>query len=110
MKLRILIVAVACLFSLSAFALPDYPVYTTYYDEEGCEVGYRSLNCAGQWSSSGTTTDNYVVEYGEQCHNEVELITCQDVGLTTIENWPSNFCVTEGFRLWFCSNYPGACF
>lgn len=108
MKLRILMLAAVCLFSLSVFALPDYPTWTIYYDAAGNEVGYRSLNCAGQWSSSGTTdTEYYSVEYGEPCHNEVELITCEDVGLVTFNGGTLPRCVSEGFNYW-CVNNPSA--
>jgi hypothetical protein len=108
MKLRMFMFAAVCLFSLSVFALPDYPMWTIYYDETGNEVGYRSLNCAGRWSSSGTTnTENYSVEYGEPCHNEVELITCPDVGLVTYNGGTLDRCVSEGFNLW-CTFNPSS--
>jgi len=109
MKLRILMVAVACLFSLSAFALPDYPFWTTYYDEEGCEVGYRTLNCAGQWSNSGTMTNIFMTEYGEPCHTEVELYTCEDFYLESFpgEGFPA--CYSEGYVFFHCMEHPLDC-
>ena len=108
MKLRILMFAAVCLFSLSVFALPDYPISTIYYDDAGNEVGYRSLDCAGHWNSGGTTTTEYYsVEYGEPCHNEVELITCEDVGLVTFNGGNLDRCVSSGFNYW-CVNHPSA--
>ena len=100
MKLRIVMVAVACLFSLSVFALPDYPHWTTYYDEEGCEVGYRNLDCGGHWYTSGTVTDNFCTEYGDPCHTEVEWYTCQDLNLVALSEYGFPRCVSEGFALW----------
>jgi hypothetical protein len=109
MKRKMLIIGVFCLIAVSVFALPDYPMWTVYYDEDGNVVGERSVNCAGQWYTTGTMTDNSTVEYGERCDNEVQLYTCQDFNLTTLpgESFPS--CVSEGYRVWWCTRNQPQC-
>ena len=108
MKLRILMVAVACLFSLSAFALPDYPWYSEYFDEEGNSVGYRTMNCLGQFNTVGTVTENFTTEFGEPCHTEVELYTCTDFDLVAFTGTYFPMCFSPGYAFW-CENNSEDC-
>ena len=96
----LLIVAVILLAAVPVFALPDYPTWTTYYDEDGEEVGGFAMFCNGGHNSWGTTTDNFVQEIGERCNNFVEPIGCGDMGLSTIGSCPvSSWCVSDGYAM-----------
>jgi hypothetical protein len=80
----------------AATALPDQSQFTTYFDANGNEIGWRSISCLGHWSSSGDTSgDNFTVEY-EVCNSNVEPITCSDVGLTTVGSC-TDWCVSSGY-------------
>jgi len=97
--LFVLLGAAIVLSAVPALALPDYATHTWYYDENGNEVGSFYLSCSGWSSSSGVTTDSYVMVATQQCQN-AEPIVCSDVGLTTINSCPSsNWCVSDGYAI-----------
>src|SRR4051794_7735961 len=96
---KYLFLAALLLMALPAFALPDHAVYTTYYDEDGNEVGGFNVFCGGGHSSWGVTTDSFVQVIGEACY-VAEPLTCSDVGLSSIGSCEvNNWCVSDGYAM-----------
>ncbi|HEV3484559.1 MAG TPA: hypothetical protein VG106_04065, partial [Vicinamibacterales bacterium] len=87
------------LISTAAMALPDRAVVTTYYDcTTNEQVGSFSIWCWGSPQFTGQTTDCSTTEVIEECHDNVEPITCADQGLTTIGSCGNpDWCVSQGY-------------
>lgn len=105
--------------SAVAHAQPRYAFNTTYFDDNGNEVGYHWNNCVSQ-SWGGTSSSNATVQYGEECFVEPTPFSCSDEGMTTIGSCEvSQWCVTQGYYMSYMSHnatdcegncYQGWCF
>jgi len=97
MKVNIsLVVALLSFIAVPMFAR-DYQTYTTYYDEEGNQVGYFFINCNYGSGHGGVSTDLYTTEF-TPCQSEVEPIFCPNADLHSTNCW--DYCVTDGYYLW----------
>lgn len=93
----------------SSQAQQRYEFYTTYYDENGDQIGYHWSNCVSQgWGGSGSS--NYVAEFGAPCFLEAPPFSCSGEGLTTIGSCESSqWCVSSGYALSFNSDMVANC-
>lgn len=87
--------AVILLSAVSAFALPDASQQVWYYDSEGNVIGWFVLNCNGQRSRSGSTSDIYEV-FTMPCQT-LQPIMCSDIGMETIGDCGDSWCYSSGY-------------
>ena len=92
---RVLLSAVLLAAATAVYANPDYSQDIWYYDSQGNNIGWYTIDCNGQHYSGGSTSDDYEV-VTIPCQSWVPWMSCNDQGLNTLsgcENW----CYSAGY-------------
>ena len=63
----IALVALLALGATSLIASPPYDTFYRFYDQNWVQCGYRYELCTSTLSGGCQWTENYTVDYGEEC-------------------------------------------